>query len=431
MVISTWKYILFLLPTYLIGLSILSFVIWFQIRTINTIIFASLGCLLSSIWSFAGEFTFTLIYIFYLLVINKKYVIPVFMIFMEINLLIKNIQFCSLDINDNYTAIAAIITTLFIDFLIFIVFIIFYYKKREFFNEIHNILLLNNKLCNCLNLYVGTNCGFLYIFEFCIETHQSNIPKEIDLMLLMTIVFTTIGTFFILFVMMLEYKEHLNLIWTKKSQDAEAKYYKNLNQQQINTNNLIHDYKNLLLTLQISSNEINRHNSSNTIDIIHETKSFLDKCEISNDSISKIPNIPLKSLIYLKWTEASNQKVEFLIQVSDEVTERTFNINMDVIRILGILIDNALEETKKINNNIFELIIDYDNYSIDFTVINKVNSNFDLNKLDCPGFTTKGKGHGHGMKIIDELINKNNGWSIRKKLINDRLEITLFIKIKN
>lgn len=118
-----------------------------------------------------------------------------------------------------------------------------------------------------------------------------------------------------------------------------------------------------------------------------------------------------------------------IIQVNGCIPALKKSNGLSIIRALGILIDNAIDETSKIHGKQFEVLVQIgkDN-NLELTVANHVAKDFKLSYLNGSGFTTKGDNHGQGMAIINDLIKKYNGFNIRKKLIKNRLEITLYVK---
>ena len=80
----------------------------------------------------------------------------------------------------------------------------------------------------------------------------------------------------------------------------------------------------------------------------------------------------------------------------------------DITLIIGVYIDNAIQAAKISKEKYIVLDIDYDNKSIVFSFSNTYSGTIDLNKLDDIKYTTKGIGHGYGLVIVKETLEKNN-----------------------
>ncbi|RWZ61715.1 GHKL domain-containing protein [Lacticaseibacillus paracasei] len=222
----------------------------------------------------------------------------------------------------------------------------------------------------------------------------------------------------------------MQLTWFKQAEASRKEYDSNLDQQRKHTNKILHDYKNLLSTLQLSlDKKLDIPTLTSTRSIITEAQASLDKAETSNDMLTAVESVPIKSLIYLKWTEASDKGIEMLIRTDSIIHEIPNNLGLTVIRVIGILIDNAIEETQKLNEKQFEVLLQQSSSrGLELTVVNQVGDGFDLSQLNGSGFTTKGNEHGQGMAIINELIQKNSDLNIRKRKRQNNLEISLFVE---
>lgn len=431
MTLSDSAYISTILPIYLIGMCFLSYIFFGRIRYLYMILWASLGTFLSMFLSSTGEIIFGILFAAYMLVRDKVSDLFWIFLFMEIYLFIINIEaFVSqiaLKIN-HPNRIPILLITCFICNLIFAMIITWLLlKKRKQIDEIRTFMAEKSKIGKNIIIYAGIVCFILYVFEIVFD--ELKIPlKVVFFILTVLIIFIIINTVS-LFFLMKSYKEHLELIWLKHAEAAKKEYYADLNQQQTHTNKILHDYKNLLTTLQLSLSKASTKQSSDTQEIIAQAQTSLNKSEINSSVLNSIESVPLKSLIYLKWTEAANKKIDMIIQVNGCIPALKKSNGLSIIRALGILIDNAIDETSKIHGKQFEVLVQIgkDN-NLELTVANHVAKDFKLSYLNGSGFTTKGDNHGQGMAIINDLIKKYNGFNIRKKLIKNRLEITLYVK---
>ncbi len=167
--------------------------------------------------------------------------------------------------------------------------------------------------------------------------------------------------------------------------------------------------------------------SSDTSNIIAQAQRSIQQAESGKDSLAAIESDPLRNLLYLKWSEATNSGIRLHIHTEGTIQPLSNNAGFAVIRALGILIDNALEESIRINKTHFSVLLVASDRGLEASVVNDINDDFNLAKFAEPGFTTKGRGHGNGLTIINELIQQNKNIIIKKTVINKQLKITLFI----
>jgi two-component system sensor histidine kinase AgrC len=92
---------------------------------------------------------------------------------------------------------------------------------------------------------------------------------------------------------------------------------------------------------------------------------------------------------------------------------------LDVCQILGVYLDNAIEEVKKLDiKNIFVEMYQHNGKMI-LAVSNNFTGTINLNKINEIGYTTKSDGHGYGLTLTQNIIEKNNKLSGETSIIND------------
>lgn len=131
----------------------------------------------------------------------------------------------------------------------------------------------------------------------------------------------------------------------------------------------------------------------------------------NNTKIHLLKNIKLselKGLVSSKLIRAQ----ELNINVTVDIIEEIESINIDAVtlcRIIGILIDNGIEECENIENSYITFGIIKNPSSIDFIVANSCRENIEpIYILNSKGFSTKGNNRGLGLAIVEELIKDNS-----------------------
>lgn len=128
--------------------------------------------------------------------------------------------------------------------------------------------------------------------------------------------------------------------------------------------------------------------------------------------LSHFPNGGLKGMLYYKLSKIKENKIKYYLYVSTEVTEvlekLSMNLYKDITKVFGVLIDNAIDAALDSKKKEISLDFSKDDDFIVITISNSYNKNIDLHKVGKKGFSSKGKGHGFGLKLAKEIVKKND-----------------------
>ena len=127
--------------------------------------------------------------------------------------------------------------------------------------------------------------------------------------------------------------------------------------------------------------------------------------------LSNFPNGGLKRMLYYKISIIKEKKIKYYLYISEESAVLLENLSIklynDITKVFGVLIDNAIDASLKSEDK--ELSLDFskeDNYIV-ITVSNTYDKKIDINKIGRKGFSSKGKGHGFGLRLVKEIIKRN------------------------
>ena len=176
-------------------------------------------------------------------------------------------------------------------------------------------------------------------------------------------------------------------------------------------------------------------NDKKTIEYINEIiKEKREDNELMYTKAKRIPTGGLQGLVYQKMLVMQENYINVVLDVSSNVRKIDFSklsskMNYDICRIMGIILDNAIEETIKFNRKEREIVISmYIDELFVIEVSNRIKDNIELNKIYDKGYTSKEKGHGYGLSLLKKIIDENTNITNELKIINDIF--TQIIKIK-
>ena len=225
------------------------------------------------------------------------------------------------------------------------------------------------------------------------------------------------------------FKDKLEYNFLEEKYDALFDYFSELAENIDDLNLTTHEYKN---QIAIVGNYLDNKDYKEARKYIDDISSSINKDEGLLVNLKDIPKGGLKGLLYYKIVVAKNQKVEIIKNKKKNIKALFKKLTEDHIRIItrivGVYIDNAVSASKNkiVNIEIYKL-----NDNLVFTISNKVGKNFDIEKLGKKGFTTKGKGHGKGLYLVNKLIKKEEWLNSENKLVNNYYVSKLIIDTKN
>lgn len=193
-----------------------------------------------------------------------------------------------------------------------------------------------------------------------------------------------------------------------------------------------HEFKNQLMVIRgyaqmNSSNKLLEYLDSITDDIKKTHSSYL----ISN--LNKFPDGGIKGLLYYKLSVMDDEKIKYEINVREGVKAKLSNLSTieykNITKVLGVLLDNAIDASKKCKNKKVIIMVEKNKESVDFKIYNTCKEKVDISKLGT-GYTTKGNGHGYGLRLVKDIINDNSYLDIERYLEDNYYVSVLHINNK-
>ncbi|QZY54786.1 sensor histidine kinase [Crassaminicella profunda] len=130
-------------------------------------------------------------------------------------------------------------------------------------------------------------------------------------------------------------------------------------------------------------------------------------------SISKIENIEIAATLGRKCTIAESKGIKVELDISTSL-ENLYIDSMDICTVLFNLIDNAIYELEDCKEEEKVLIIDIAEHEEECVIL--IGNSYPIlsekmyEKIFEKGYSTKeGDGHGYGLNIVKQIINKNKG----------------------
>ena len=139
--------------------------------------------------------------------------------------------------------------------------------------------------------------------------------------------------------------------------------------------------------------------------------------------IKRIPLATIQGLIYPKLGIMRDNDIDFQVVLARNIKEFDFTkvdmkTNMELCKILGVLIDNAIDEVTKLKDRKIKLELFCKNGDLHIDVSNNYGKLLD--NMDEVGVTSKEGLHGYGLGIIAQITKQNPKLQNQKKINANR-----------
>lgn len=208
--------------------------------------------------------------------------------------------------------------------------------------------------------------------------------------------------------------------WEKTEREYLQEYYKDLENHYKEIQSFRHDFKNLLYGIEIYMQTKDINGLRNYCEDLKNYSDIFE--EITLKELNNIKVKSLKGFMYKKIKDAEKLNINIRVECTERLEVIDIEI-IDLIRSLGIVIDNSIEAVKNLkdNNSIdigfikFEssILIVVENYCIE--------NNIDINEIFKYGFTTKKNGQGIGLNSLEKILIKYKNVNHEIKVLDNKL----------
>ncbi len=212
----------------------------------------------------------------------------------------------------------------------------------------------------------------------------------------------------------------------RKQNEQLSEYLENIQEQYDDLRKFKHDFKNIVLSMNVRSNEDVDDSYEKLYKELSQQKEFNSDLEGKIISEYKlINNEPLKGLIIQKFFKAKSNQVKLNVEIFESV-----NITddvLDIIRIVGILLDNAIEETIKCQDKNISLAFIKNDNNLEISIENPLSHSIDIRKIFEEGYSTKGTGRGTGLANVSNIVDGKSNLYLDTEIVKNHFRITLII----
>lgn len=149
---------------------------------------------------------------------------------------------------------------------------------------------------------------------------------------------------------------------------------------------------------------------------------------------STITNSMISSIVYSKMLTMKENDVDVDLIISRDIKDLYLSdisdeLAVEVCKIIGVYLDNALEEVSKYDEKIINIEFYAEKKTLCIAISNNFEGEIDFEKMDNPGYTTKENGHGYGLSLVREIIENNDRLSSEREIKDNIFKQILKIKM--
>lgn len=208
-------------------------------------------------------------------------------------------------------------------------------------------------------------------------------------------------------------KKEANFKYKQIQLDNLKEYTDNLEKLYTDMRKFRHDYINIISTMATfiedrDMNALEEHFNK----YIYPLNKKINKNNYKLGLLKNLHLSEIKGLISAKVIHAQELGLDMIIDITEPIYEINMNI-IDLSRMLGIILDNAIEASIESNEKRANIAFINKNSSVIIVLINTFNGDIPpISKLFKEGFSTKGENRGLGLSNLKEIISKYTNISL-------------------
>lgn len=178
--------------------------------------------------------------------------------------------------------------------------------------------------------------------------------------------------------------------------------HESLEKRNAHLNGLKHDFKNMIISINLF---VEQSDYKGLAGYIRDIDSIINYKTEAGIELPEVKNLAVKGLLLAKLVQAEAMGIIVNIRVIEAIVDIKVN-TAKCIRIMGIVLDNAIEAAAESEEKTIDILIYRKQYKIIFLIVNSVQDakKIDMDALYSPRYSSKGEDRGYGLYNINRII---------------------------
>gem|GEM_PF-59864 len=283
-----------------------------------------------------------------------------------------------------------------------------------------------------LKILISVYFAIFVVINFALWISEQAQFKNFGSMLATICFFTFVVSLFHMKIERDQYRKNLELEYKEFSEQQMSRYMAEIQSLYSIVRGFRHDLGNLVISMSLAIEEENIPEIRRIHrEVLEKSYKKINAEELSGFNLVNIRDSALRSILIRGWLDARDAGVEMTFETSEPIEQLPVDL-LDIVRIVGILVTNALEASKEAEEKKVHIAIFSISKIVYLVIHNTTNEiTFDIRKIYEEGYSTKGENRGLGLNNVRKILANYGTMFLETELQGNRfLEIAKELEIK-
>ena len=202
-----------------------------------------------------------------------------------------------------------------------------------------------------------------------------------------------------------QYRKNLELEYKEFSEQQMSRYMAEIQSLYSTVRGVRHDLGNIVISMSLAIQEGNIPEIQRIYrEVLEKSYREINTEKLSGFNLVNIKDSALRSILFRGWLDARDAGVEMTFETSESIEQLPVDL-LDIVRIVGILVTNALEASKEAEEKKVRIAIFSISKMVYLVIHNTTNEiTFDVRKIYEEGYSTKGENRGLGLDNVRKIL---------------------------